>query len=183
MDEEPARAQSREEMIARMKRRIEQARKSGQSADQIEAQLALDIREEMRQQVPHVVAQARSWWSGFRNFLIVGALAFAVALGLALLVEHRYAAPLCEQHAARQGLLYQGLEYPRLGRSTSTSSSARCMLINPAGLRTTVSLSSLEANPVIALAIAAALEIEFTTPVAFVLIALVAVAVLKIKPA
>ncbi|HEX7605331.1 MAG TPA: hypothetical protein VF348_01385, partial [Usitatibacter sp.] len=100
MTREPEDEQAREAFIASMKSRMEQAQASGQSPEQIREQMAAFAREESRRQLPQTVAKVRSWWSGFRNFLIVGAIALALSIGLALVVEHRYAAPLCESYAA-----------------------------------------------------------------------------------
>jgi hypothetical protein len=111
--------------------------------------------------------------SGFRRFLIVGALAFGLAAGLALFVERRYAAPLCERYAAEHGLVYTGLEYPVIGKSSSTTSpSGRCILVNAAGRGDTMSLTKLEPSGIIALLVSFALQIKFTVPASFVLIAL-----------
>ena len=64
-----------------------------------------------------------------------------------------------------------------IGRSSSTTSaSGSCILLNAAGRRNTVSLATLERSTVIALLVSCALQIELTIPVAFALIALMAVA-------
>ena len=68
--------------------------------------------EEARQDILALTGQVRSWWSGFRRFLIVGALAFGLAAGLALLVERRYAAPICERYAAARALSTKGWRIP-----------------------------------------------------------------------
>jgi hypothetical protein len=175
-DDEQAREQSREAFIAGMKTRLERARASGQSPEQIQELVSACVKEETRRQIPQVAARARAWWSGFRNFLIVGALALGVAIGLALFVEHHYAAPLCEQYAAQHdGLRYDGIDYPTVGRSSSTTSPPRCMFVDPAGHRDTVSLDELQPNAIAALLTSFALQISFVTPVAFILIALSAV--------
>lgn len=180
-DDERDRVQTRQDFAARMRARIEQAEASGQSPEQIKEEAAAFAREEARRQLPALTGQVRSWWSGFRNFLIVGALALGVAIGLALLVERRYAAPLCERYAAGRGLVYKGLDYPVIGRSSSTTSaSGSCILANAAGRRETVSLTKLEQSTIIALMVSFALQIEVTIPVAFVLIALLAVALGKL---
>lgn len=180
-DDERVSAQAREEFAARMRARIEQARASGLSPEQIEEQVAAGVREDVRRQLPALTRQVRSWWSGFRRFLIVGALSFGVATGLALLVERRYAAPLCERYAAERGLVYKGLDYPVIGNSSSTSSlSGRCILLNAAGRRDTVSLATLEQSAIVALLVSFALQIEFTIPVSFVAIALIWVALRKL---
>ncbi|MCX7054945.1 MAG: hypothetical protein NTU56_12180 [Proteobacteria bacterium] len=177
-EDDPSANESREAFLAGMKTRLEQAQASGQSSEQIRALASSYARDEIQRQAPQVVARARSWWSGFRNVLIVGALASGVAIGLALLVEHRYAAPLCEQYAAQHGgLRYEGIDYPRVGRSSSTTSPPRCMFVDPTGHRDTVSLDELQPNAIAALLTSFALQIEFIVPVAFILIAMMAVAV------
>lgn len=181
-DDERAREPAREAFIAAMRSRIEQAQASGQSPEQIRKQTATYAREEVQRQIPQLVSRARSWWSGFRLFLIVGALAVGLAIGLAMVVEHRYAAPLCEQYAARHGLAYRGFDYPVTGGSSSTkSTSGSCLFVDSAGHRKTVSLSKLEPNGVISLLAGFALLIEFTIPVAFILVALLVVALGKFR--
>jgi hypothetical protein len=171
-----AREDAREALVADMKARFEKGLATGLSPEQVRETIAQHAREEVRRQAPQVVARARSWWLGFRNFLAVGALAAGLAIGLALLIEHRYASPLCEQHGARQGLAYRGLDYPVIGRSSSTtSSSGSCMFVDGAGHRSTVRLDKLEANAAIVLLVSLALQIEFTIPAFFVLLALLAV--------
>ena len=106
-----------------------------------------------------------------------------MATGLALFVERRYAAPLCERYAAERGLVYKGLDYPVIGKSSSTTSpSGRCILLNAAGRRDTVSLTTLEQSTIIALLVSFALQIEVTIPVAFVAIALIWVALANSHP-
>jgi len=137
--------------------------------------------EEARQHLLALGGQVRSWWSGFRRFLIVGALAFGLAAALALSIERRYAAPICERYAAEHGLVYNGLQYPVIGKSSSTTSpSGRCILLNAAGRRDTLSLTALEPNPIVALLVSFALQIEFTIPASFVLVALLWVGVRKL---
>ncbi len=165
-----------------MKARFEQARSSGESPENIEQQMKALVREESRRQIPPMVAKARSWWWGFRNFLIVGSLAFGLAIGLALWVEHRYAAPLCERYAAEHGLAYWGLDYPVLGKSSSTTSpSGTCLLLEASGRQRSVDLTRLEPNSVKALLASFALQMEVTMPVSFVLLALLAVGAAKLR--
>jgi hypothetical protein len=179
---EDSREDARARFAADMKARYEQDRASGLSPEQSRERIAQHAREEARRQAPQVVARARSWWRGFRNFLAVGALAAGLAIGLALLIEHRYASPLCEQHGARLGLAYRGLDYPVTGRSSSTtSSSGSCMFVDGAGHRSTVRLDKLETNAAIALLVSLALQIEFTIPAFFVLVALVAVGLGRLR--
>ena len=181
-DDEQARAQKREAHIADMKSRMEQIQASGQSPEQIREQVAALAHEEMQRQMPEIIAKTRSWWSGFRNFLIVGVLALGVAVGFALFVEHRYAAPLCEHYAAQHGLTYKGYYYPVIGRgSSTTSASGSCIFVNSTGHQNTVSLKKTEPDWATALLVGFALQIEVTTPVAFVLIALIAVSLRKRK--
>ena len=60
-----------------------------------------------------------------------------------------------------------------IGKSSSTTSpSGRCILLNAAGHRDTISLTTLEPSAIIALLVSFALQIEFTIPASFVLIAL-----------
>ena len=168
--------QAREAFLAGMKTRLEQARAGGQSPEQMQELVSSCVKEETGRQIPQVAARARAWWSGLRNFLIVGALALGVAIGLALFVEHHYAAPLCAQYAAQHGgLRYEGIDYPTVGRSSSTTSPPRCMFVDPTGHRDTVSLDELQPNAIAALLTSFALQMSFVTPVAFILIALMAV--------
>jgi hypothetical protein len=181
-DDEQAREQTREAFVAKMKRRMEEAQASGQSPEEIRKQLAALAREESRRQLPQTIARARSWWSGFRNFLIVGAIALGLSIGLALFVEHRYAAPLCVRYAALHELTYTGLNYPLISKgSAANSASGSCIFENHAGHRSTVSLGKLEASWAMGLLITFALQLEFTTPVAFVLVALIAVGLRRRK--
>ncbi len=173
----------REAFVAAMKRRIEDGRSRGLSPEEMEADAREFARGEMRRRAPEVVAAARTWWVGLRRFLVIGALAVALSVGLALFAEHRYAAPLCERHAAEHGLQYRGLDYPYLGRSSGTSSgSGRCILADAAGRGTTVSLRKVEPNFAVDFAMSTALEIEFTIPAFFALLALAAASVLRRRP-
>ena len=174
-EDDPSANESREAFLAGMKTRLEQAQASGQSSEQVRALASSYAREEMQRQAPLVVARARSWWSGFRNVLIVGALASGVAIGLALLVERQHVAPLCERYGAQHGLTYQGVDYPIVGRSSSTTSSGGCIFADSAGRQRSVSLNKVEPNSVVALLVSFALQIDFVIPVAFILIALIAV--------
>jgi hypothetical protein len=174
-DDARAREHAREAFIADMKRRFEQAQAGGQSPEQLRELVTASAKEESRRQLPEVTARMTAWWSGLRNFLIVGGLAFGVAIGLALLVEHLHVAPLCERYAAQHGLRYQGVDYPMIGRSSSTTSPGRCIFADAAGRRDTVSLYKVEANAFIALLVSFALQIDFIIPAAFILIALLAV--------
>jgi hypothetical protein len=169
--------QAREAFLAGMKTRLEQARAGGQSPEQIRAMASAFAKEEGRRQLPEAMSRMRAWWTGLRNFLIVGALAVGVFIGLALFVEHRYAAPLCEHYGAQHGFTYHGIDYPTIGSSSSTTSPPRCIFRDTAGHRDTVSLDKLQPNAAIALLVSFALQIEFIVPVAFILIALMAVAV------
>jgi len=174
-EDEQAQERERTAFLAGMKTRLEQAQQSGQSPEQIRAMASAYAKEEGRRQLPEATSRMRGWWTGLRNFLIIGALAVGVFIGLALFVEHRYAAPLCEHHGAQHGLTYQGIDYPSIG-SSSTTSPPRCIFLDAAGHRDTVSLDKLQPNAAIALLVSFALQIEFVVPVAFILIALMAVA-------
>jgi hypothetical protein len=175
-DDEQALERSREAFIAGIKTRLERAQASGQSPEQIQELVGSYAKEETRRQIPVVAARARAWWSGLRNFLIIGVLALGFAIGLALVIEHRNAAPLCEQYAAQHaGLRYEGIDYPVIGSSSSTTAPPRCIFLDAAGHRDTVSLDELQPNPGIALLVSFALQLSFMTPVAFILIALIAV--------
>lgn len=174
---------AREDFVAAMKQRMEDGRARGLSPEEAQADAREFARGEVRRRAPEVAAAARSWWVGLRRFLVIGALAVALSVGLALFVEHRYAAPLCERYAADHGQQYQGLNYPYLGRSSSTSSSSgRCILADAAGRRTTVSLRKLEPDFAADFAVSMALELEFTLPAFFVLLALAAAAILRRRP-
>ena len=171
---------ARDAFVAAMKKRVEEGQALGQSPEEIAAGAREFAREAARRRAPEVAAAARSWWVGFRRFLVIGTLAIALSAGLALYVEHRHAAPLCERYAAGHGLRYAGLGYPILGRSSSTSSSSgRCILVDTAGRSTTVSLSKLEPDAAVGLAASFALQLEFTIPALFVLIALAAAPFLR----
>ena len=173
-EQDPEKA--REAFLAGMKARLEQGQAAGQSPEQMRESVMSFAHEEGRRQIPHLTSQVRSWRSGLRNFLIVGAMAFGVAIGLALAAEHRYAAPLCERYGAGHGLTYQGVNYPSIGKSSSTTSPPRCMFADAKGHPREISLDSLQPNPVIALLASFALQIDFIVPVAFIVIALIAVA-------
>jgi hypothetical protein len=170
-----------EAFAAAMQARIEQARANGESSEQIKEEVTAYARAEARQQAPQVVARARSWWSGFRNFLIVGALALGLAIGLALFVEHSYTAPFCEKYASQHSLVYSGFQYPTLGRSSSTSSLGRCMFADAAGQSSTVDFSKVNSNAILALLVSFALQIEITIPVFFILVAMLAVAISRLR--
>lgn len=173
----------REAFAAAMKQRLEDGRARGLSPQEAEADAREFASREMRRRAPEVVAAARSWWVGFKRFVGLGALAIALAVGLALFAEHRYAAPLCERYAADHGQQYRGLDYPYLGRSSSTSSSSgRCIFADAAGRRSTISLRKLEPSFAADFAVSAALQLEFTIPAFFVLLALAAAAVLRRRP-
>jgi len=173
--------QAREALIADMKNRLEQAQTSGQSPEQIQREAAAYAKVEARRQAPQIVAKARSWWFGFRRFLIVGALASGFSIGMALFVEHRYVAPLCEQYGTQHGLLYRGIYYPVMGSSSTTSSSGRCIFVDSAERRKTFPLAKLVPNAAIALLVSFALDIEATIPISFILIALIAVAIGRLR--
>jgi hypothetical protein len=173
-DEEQDKEKERDAFLAGMKTRIEQAQASGQTPEQIREQV-------LAQQVPQVAAKARSWWTGFRNFLIIGAIAFGLAIGLALFVEHSYAAPLCEQYAAQHSLVYSGLDYPVIGSSSSTTSSGSCIFVDAAGNRNTIEFRDLAPNAALALLASFGLQIEITIPAFFILVALIAVGISRLR--
>jgi hypothetical protein len=180
-DDKKAQEKKREAFITSMKTRLEQAQANGESPEQIRKEFTAQVREEAGQQAPQIAAQARSWLIGFRNFLIVGALAFGLAIGLALLTERLYTTPLCEKYAASHGLAYRGLDYPVIGSSSSTTSSGSCIFVNSAGHSNTIEFRDLAPNAIIALAASFALQIEITIPVLFVVIALIAVAIGRLR--
>jgi len=180
-NEEPGMDKERDEFIAGMKTRIEQAQSSGQSPEQIREEAEAYAHEKASQQAPKVAAKALSCWVGFRNFIIVGALAFGLAIGLALYVDHTYASPLCEKYAELHSLVYRGLEYPVIGESSSTTSSGSCIFNDASGQRNTVDFRHLEPNVGIALLASFALQIDFTVPALFVVIALIAVGISKLR--
>ena len=181
-DDEQAREHAREAFIASMKTRVERAQASGQSPEEIRKQAAAFAREEMQRQLPRIAARTRSWWSGLRTFLVVGAIALGLSLGLAWFVEHGYAAPACERYAAVHELTYRGFNYPLMGRgSAANASSGSCIFDNRAGRRSTVSFGKVGAGWATVLLITFALEIELTVPVAFVLVALIVAALRRRK--
>jgi hypothetical protein len=180
-EEQQNQEKAREAFIADMKTRVEQAQASGQSPEQIREQVRAYARAEARQQIPQIAARARSWWFGFRRFLIVGALALGLAIGLALFIDRYYASPLCQQYAAQHGLVYGGLDYPVIGRSSSTTSSGSCIFVDAAGHRNTILLRNLEPNAALALLASFGLQIEITVPTLFIVVALMAVAISKLR--
>jgi hypothetical protein len=171
----------REAFVAEMKRRMEQAQARGESPEQIREQAAAYAHEAARQEAPRTVAKARSCWVGFRNFLIVGAIAFGLAIGLALFVERSYALPLCEKYAAQHSLVYRGVDYPVVGNSSSTTSSGSCIFEDAAGQRNTVRLRDLDPNAVLSLLASFGLQIDFTTPTFFIIVALIAVGISRLR--
>ena len=155
-----------------MRTRLEQTRADGQSPEDIR-QLARELgRAEAGQRATGVVKQVGSWWSGFRTFLMVGAVACVLAIGLAWMVEHRYAAPLCDAYATEHRLSYRHLNYPSGGHSTNAGS-PRCVFADPSGREQSISLAKLVPNFAIDLMVSIALAIEFSIPVFFVLVALI----------
>ena len=180
-DEKEAQEKKREAFIASMKKRLEQAQANGESPEQIRKEFTARAREETGQQIPQVAARVRSWWSGFRNFLIVGALAFGFAIGLALLTERLYTTPLCEKYAAAHGLAYRGLEYPVIGSSSLTTSSGSCIFVDSAGSSNTILFRDLASNALIAFLASFALQLEITIPAFFVIVALIAVAIGRLR--
>jgi len=168
----PSQEQANEQFVAAMKARLEQARADGQSPEQMQ-QLAMALgHKEAARRAPQVVAQVRSWWSGFRLFLKVGALACVLAIGLAWLIEHRHAAPLCELYATEHRLSYRQLNYTNGGHGTNAGS-ARCVFADPSGREKSISLAKLEPNFAIDMMVSVGLEIEFTLPAFFLIVALI----------
>jgi hypothetical protein len=95
-----------------------------------------------------------------------------MAIGLAWVVEHRYAEPLCDAYAKEHRLSYRQLNYPNGGHSTNAGS-ARCVFADSSGHEQSISMAKLAPNFGIDMMISIALEIEFTIPAFFVLVALV----------
>lgn len=181
-DDEQGREHAREAFIANMKSRMEQAQASGQSPEEIRKLAAAFAREESQRQLPQIVARTRSWWSGFRTFVVVGAIALSLSIGFALFVEHRYAAPACERYATLHELAYKGFDYPLISKgSAANSSSGSCIFDDRAGRRSTVSFGKMGASWATGLLITFALQIAFTAPIAFVLVALIAAALRRRK--
>jgi hypothetical protein len=180
-DEEEAQEKKRDAFVAEMKTRIEQAKARGESPEQMKKEVAAYAREDARKQAPQVAAQARSWWNGVRNFLIIGTLSLGLAIGLALLTERAYTTPLCEKYAASHSLKYRGLDYPVIGSSSSTTSSGSCIFADSAGQSNTIRFRDLASNQVIALLASFALQLEITVPAFFILIALMAVGIGKLR--
>jgi hypothetical protein len=172
--------QAREAFISSMKTRIEQAQASGQSKKQIREQTAAYARDEIHQQIPQLVSQACSWWSGFKRYLMVSVVALGLAVSLAWLVEHRHAAPLCELYAKEHRLNYGQLSYPSFGHS-STSGSATCNFFDASGHKKLISLAKLEPNLAIDLMVSLALGLGFTFPAFFLIIALISGAIERLK--
>ncbi len=169
------RDRERDALAAEMKRQMEQAKARGDSPEQMREQALAYAHEAARQRAPRTVARGRSCLAGLLNFLIIGAIALGLGIGLALFVERSYAAPLCQTYAAQRSLQYRGVDYPVIGNSSSTTSSGSCIFVDAAGQRSTVTLRNLEPNAAAALLASFGLQIDFTVPTFFVLVALVAV--------
>jgi hypothetical protein len=172
---EQSQDESRDAFIANMKKRVEEAQASGQSTEQIREQIASSARAESRKRAPQTAAQARSWWVGVRNFLLIGAVALGLAVGLALLVDRSYASPLCAKYAAQKNLVFQGLDYPQLGSNSSTSSPSRCIFSNA----TTVAIGKLDPNFIVSTLADFAMTIEITVPAFFIGVALLVVVITR----
>lgn len=165
--------QSHEAFKANLKARLEQAQADGQSPEQMQ-QMAMSLAgAEGGRQAIKAVGQLRSWWSGFKLFLMVGGLAVVLSVGLALAVEYRHAAPLCKAYGAEHHWTYQSLDldYPDGGHSTNAGS-ATCVFADASGNDKYVSLAKLEPNWLTDLGVSFAFEMEFTLPLFFVLVAL-----------
>ena len=185
MSDESNQDPDREAFLVEMRARFEQAQRSGKSPTQVRDEMRELARRQGQARAPQLAAGLRSWVRGLRNLLIVGALALGLAITLALLVEHRYAAPLCEKYGAQHGLLYTALEYPTLGRGSSAAgnTSGDCVFRDAAGAKQTFSLGKLAPNFWTDLLMNAALEIELTFPISFVLIGLVGALLFRRAPA
>jgi hypothetical protein len=169
-----------ENFAANIKVRLEQAQAEGQSPEQLQ-QLAMELgRAEAGRQAIKTVAQAQSWWSGFKRYLMVSATALGLAVCLAWLVEHRHAVPLCELYAREHHLNYSQLAYPSFGHS-STSGSATCNFSDARGHEKSISLAKLEPNLAIDLMVSVALGMGFTFPAFFLIIALISGAMERLK--
>jgi hypothetical protein len=181
MSDESNQDRDREKLLAEMRARFEQAQRSGKSTAQIHDEIRELARQQGQARAPQLAAGLRSWLRGLRNLVIVGALALGLAVTLALLVEHRYAAPLCETYGAQHGLTYTALEYPTLGRggSAASNTSGDCIFRDAAGAKRTLSLGKLAPNFLTDLLMSAGLEIELTFPVSFVLIGLIAASLFR----
>jgi hypothetical protein len=140
------------------------------------------LAEEALRQNSDIVVQIHSRWWGFRRFLLVGGLSFGLAIALALFIEHRHATPLCEQYAGAHRLTYHGLEYPILGKSSSTTTvSGRCLFADAKGHESSYDLTKLEPNAAISLLVGFALDIEFTIPVFFIAVSLLALGIGRLR--
>ena len=170
-DQDRSPRQGRDAFVAGLKARLEQARSEGQSPEQMQ-QLAMTLASaDAGRRATQVVGRLAAWWSGFKLFLVVGAVACAFAVGLALGVEYRHAAPLCETYAAAHHWTYQSLNYPNGGHSNNAGS-ATCVFVDASGNDKYVSLTRLEPNWLTDLGVSFAFEMEFTLPLFFVLVAL-----------
>ncbi len=167
--------QDREAFIAAMQNRMKQAQQRGASPEEIQAAMRELVQQEEQVRAPQMIASLRSWLRGLRNAVIVGILAVSLAIGLALLVEQRYAAPLCKTYGAQHGLVYTGLDYPILGGSggAGSNTSGECLFRDSAGQKQLYSLGALAPNFPTDFLMSAALQLELTIPVAFVVIALI----------
>ena len=170
-NENRSQRQGQQAFVADMKARLEQARAEGQSPEQIQ-QLAMRLAHaDAGRRTTQVVGQVRSWWSKFELFLMVGGMALALAMGMAMGVECRHAAPLCKAYGAEHHWTYQSLDYPNGGHSNNAGS-ATCVFVDASGNDKYVSLTRLEPNWLTDLGVSFAFEMEFTLPLFFVLVAL-----------
>ncbi len=163
--------QGHDAFVADLKARLAQAQSEGQSPEQMQ-QLAMALASaDAGRRATQVVGQVSAWWSGFKLLVVVGGLALALAVGLALGVEYRHAAPLCQTYGAQHHWTYQSLDYPNGGHSRNAGS-ATCVFADASGNRNYVSLTRLEPNWLTDLGVSFAFEMEFTLPLFFVLVAL-----------
>lgn len=170
-NENRSQRQGQQAFVADMKARLAQAQSEGQSPEQMQLLAMTLASANAGRRATQVVGHLAAWWSGFKLFLMVGAVACALAVGLALGVEYRHAAPLCETYAAAHHWTYQSLNYPNGGHSRNAGS-ATCVFADASGNDEYVSLTRLEPNWLTDLGVSFAFEMEFTLPLFFVLVAL-----------
>ena len=167
----------REAFLAEIRARMEAARARGESPDQIQEEMRSVAHRRVREQAPIIATRVSAWWRGLRNFLIIGALALGCSVALALFVEHSYAAPSCREYALLHNLRYTSFDYPPLlsdrGRG-GYASSGDCQFLDAAGRRQEVSFAKAAHSTPVELLVAFALQIDLTTTLWFLAIALIA---------
>jgi len=156
---------------------MEAARARGESPDQIHEEMRSFAHRHVREQAPIVATKVSAWWRGLRNFLIIGALALGCSVALALFVEHSYTAPSCREYALLHNFRYTGFDYPPLLSNRgggSHAASGDCQFLDAAGRRQEISFAKTARSTPVELLVTFALQIDLTTTLSFLAIALIA---------